>query len=188
MKIPQLQLQITDVKMDWQIHDPVQKIKQPQATLNIDQPAAIIDINTTAPTLDVDMSQFWRDVNAKPTGEVIKDYAEKGRQAILEGISKRVSEGRQLLQGAGKGGGSDTIKNIAIQNFAAKRVGPYNINFIPSYQAIKASITPGTIDINIEKQAPKIDVQVNKPIHDYTVGKVTGNMLVRPDVKVDVMA
>ncbi|MER1984457.1 MAG: DUF6470 family protein [Solibacillus sp.] len=188
MRIPQIQLQLTDVKMDWQIHDPVQKIKQPEATLNIDQPAAIIEINTTNPELDVDMTQFWRDVHSKPTGEFIKDAADKGRQAVLQGISKRVSEGRQLLQGAGKGGGSDTIKNIAKQNFAAKRVGPYNIDFIPSFQAIKASITPGTIDINIEKQAPKIDVQVNKPIHDYTVGKVTGNMLVRPDVKVDVQA
>lgn len=186
MNIPQIQLQITDVKMDWQIHDAQQRIQQPRADLQISQPAAILEINTTNPTLEVDMTQFWRDVNAKPTGEVIQDYANKGKQAVMQGISKRVSEGRQLLKGAGQGRGSDTIKNIAIQNFSAKRVGPFNIDFIPSYQAIKATITPGTTDVQIQRQYPKIDVQVNKPIHDYTVGDVTGKMVVRPDVNVDV--
>ena len=185
MRIPQIQIHKTDIQMDWNISDPVQRIQQPKATQNIQQPAAILDINTTQAKLHVDMSQFWRDVGLKPTGELIKENAQRGTQEMLKGISRRVGEGRQLMLGGGKG--PDTVKNIAIQNHSAKRPGPYNVRFIPSFEAIKVRIQPGTTDINIHRQYPKIDVQVNKPIHDYTPGDVSGTMIVRPDISIDVV-
>ena len=187
MRIPQIQITTTDIKMDWNITDPVQRIQQPQADLNIEQPAATLEINTTNPTIDIDMSQFWRDVGLKPTGELVSEYAHMGRQKMLQGISKRVGEGRQMMLGAGKDQGAQTIKSIAIQNHGPERPGPYNIKFIPSYNSIKTHITPGTTDVNITRNEPEIDVQVNKPIHDYTPGDVTGTMLVRPDVEIDVI-
>lgn len=187
MRIPQIQIRTTDIKMDWNIQDPVQRIQQPKATQTIEQPAAIIDIKTTRPQMNVNMDQFYRDVGLKKTGELIKEYAQMGRQEMLKGISRRVGEGRQMMLGAGKGAGSNTIKSIAMQNHGPERAGPYNIKFIPSYQAIKVDIQPGTTDINITRQEPKIDVQVNKPIHDYTPGKVSGTMVVRPDVEIDVI-
>ena len=187
MRIPQIQIHTTDIKMDWNIQDPVQRIQQPKATQNIEQPAAILEINTTNPQMTVDMTQFWRDVGLKPTGETIRENAQKAREEMLQGISRRVGEGRQMMLGAGKGAGSDTIKSIAMQNHGPKRPGPYNVKFIPSYQAIKVDIQPGTTEINITPQKAKIDVQVNKPIHDYTPGKVSGTMLVRPDIEIDVI-
>lgn len=187
MRIPQLQIQTTDIQMDWNIQNPVQRIQQPQADIKIDQPAAILEINTTNPRMDVNMDQFWRDVGLKKTGELIAEYAQMGRQEMLKGISRRVGEGRQMMMGAGKGQGAGTIKSIAMQNHGPKRPGPYNVKFIPSYNAIKVNITPGTTDINIQRREPNIDVQVNKPIHDYTPGKVSGTMLVRPDVEIDVI-
>ena len=187
MRFPQIQIHKTDMQMDWNITDPVQRLQQPQADLNIEQPAAILEINTTQPQMQVDMSQFWRDVGLKPTKDLISENAQKARQEMLQGISRRVSEGRQMMLGAGKGRGSDTMKSIAMQNHGPERAGPYNIKFIPSYQSIKVDIQPGTTDVNIERQYPKIDVQVNKPIHDYTPGDVNGTMLVRPDVNIDVI-
>ena len=185
MRIPQIQITTTDIQMKYQTRDAVQRIKQPQADLRIEQPAAIIEINTTNLQMDVDMTQFWRDVGKQSTGETIREHAQKGQQEMLQGISRRVGEGRQLMLGAGKG--QDTIKTIAIQNHGPKRPGPIGLDFIPSYQAIKVNIQPGTTDVNITKQDPKIDVQVNKPIHDYTPGDVTGTMIVRPDVEIDVI-
>lgn len=184
MRIPQIQIHTTDIKMDYNIQDPVQRIQQPKATQKIEQPAAILEINTTPPKMTVDMAQFWRDVGLKPTGETIRENAQKARQEMLSGISRRVGEGRRLMLEAGKG--QNTVKSIAMQNHGPERAGPYNVRFIPSYQAIKVDIQPGTTDINITKQKPKIDVQVNKPIHDYTPGKVSGTMVVRPDVEIDV--
>lgn len=187
MRIPQIQIQTTDIQMDWNIQDPVQRIQQPKATQIIEQPAAIVEIHTTRSHMDVNMDQFWADLGLKKTSQLISEYSQMGRQEMLKGISRRVGEGRQMMLGAGKGAGSDTIKSIAMQNHGPKRPGPYNIKFIPSYNSIKVNITPGTTDVNIERKAPKIDVQVNKPIHDYTPGKVSGTMLVRPDVEIDIL-
>ena len=187
MRIPQIQIRTTDIKMDLNIIDPVQRIRQPKADLSISQPAATLEMRTTNAKIDMDLSQFWKDLGLKPTGDLIAEYAQKGRQEMLKGISRRVSEGRQMMLGAGKDQGAQTIKSIAMQNHGPKRPGPYNIKFIPSYNAIKIDITPGTLDINITRSKPKIDVQVNKPIHDYTPGDVTGTMLVRPNVEIDVI-
>lgn len=187
MRIPQIQIRTTDIQIDLNIQEPIQRIEQPKAIQTIEQPAAIIDINTTRPQMDVNMDQFWRDVGLKKTGDLIKEYAQMGRQEMLKGISRRVSEGNRMMLESGKGQGASTIKSIAMQNHGPERAGPYNIKFIPSYQAIKVEIQPGTTDINITRQEPKIDVQVNKPIHDYTPGKVSGTMTVRPDVEIDII-
>lgn len=187
MRIPQIQITQTDIQMDWNITEPVQRIKQPRANLNISQPAATLEINSTNAKLDIDMSQYWKDVGLKPTKDLIAEYAQMGRQEMLKGISRRVREGRQMMLGAGKGQGAGTIQSIAIQNHGPKRPGPYNIKFIPSYNAIKVDITPGTTDVNITRNEPKIDVQVNKPIHDYTPGDVTGTMVVKPDIEIDII-
>lgn len=186
MRIPQIQITTTDLKMDWRITNPVQKIQQPQAELSIEQPAATLEINMTNAKLDVNMDQFWRDVGLKKTGELIAEFAQKGREGALSGVSRRVGEGRQMMLGAGKGQGAGTIKSIAMQNHGPKRSGPYNIQFIPSYQAIKVNITPGTTDVNIQQQEVRHDVKVNKPIMNLERGTVDGTMLQRPDVQIDV--
>ncbi len=187
MRIPQIQFTTTDIQMNYQVQDAVQRIEQPQADIRIVQPAAILEISTTNPILEVDMSQFWRDVGLKPTGELIQENAQKAYQDLLQGISRRMVEGRQIMLGAGKGYGVNTIKSIAMENHGPKRPGPIGLDFIPSYNSIKVSIQPGTLDINVTPQKPKIVVQVNKPIHDYTPGKVSGTMVVRPDVEIDVI-
>ena len=127
MRIPQIQIRTTDIQMDWNIKDPVQRIQQPQADLNISQPAATLEINSTNARLDIDMSQFWKDVGLKPTKDLIAEYAQMGRQKTLKGISRRVSAGRQMMLGAGKNQGAGTIKSIAMQNHGPKRPGPYNV-------------------------------------------------------------
>ena len=91
------------------------------------------------------------------------------------------------MESAGKDQGSAPIQSIAKQNHGPKRVGPYNIKFIPSYNAVKINVIPGSVDINIERNKPKIDVQVNKPIMDFTYGDVRGKMVVRPDIEIDVI-
>lgn len=186
MQIPQIQINRTDIKMDWNITKPFQKIQQPKATQTISQPAATVEINTTNAKLDINMDQMWRDLGMEPTSHVIKRFAQEGTQGALEGISRRVSEGRQMMTAAGKGQGRATIQGIAKQNHGPERAGPYNIKFIPSIGSVQVNITPGTTDVNITRNEPKIDVQVNKPKMDFTYGKVSGKMLVRPDVQVDV--
>lgn len=187
MRFPQIQISTTDIQMDYTITKPFQRIQQRPAELNISQPAATVEINTTNAKLDINMDQMWRDLGSKPVGELIKEYAQRGRQEMLKGMSRRMGEGSQIMMSAGKGQGRATIQNISKQNHGPERPGPYNIKFIPSIGSVKLNITPGTTDINIECYAPKVDVTVNKPQIDFTYGKVNGKMIVRPDVQIDVI-
>lgn len=187
MQIPQIQITTTDIKMDLNIQAARQHIEQPHAKQRIEQPAAILNINTTRGVLKIDSSQARRDLGLIGPMESVANYAQKGKQEALKGMARRASEGRQLMESAGKGQGRAPIQNIAKQNHGPKRAGPYNIKFVPSIGSVKINYTPGTTDVNITAQKPKIDVQVNKPIHQYTPGKVTGTMLQRPDVQIDVI-
>lgn len=185
MRFPQIQISTTDIQMDYKITKPFQRIQQRSADLYISQPAATVEINTTNAKLDINMDQMWRDLGLKPTDELIKEYAQKGNQEMLKGISKRVREGEQMMQSAGKEQGRATIHNIAKQNHGPKRPGPYNIKFIPSIGAVKVNISPGTTDIRSNHNQPNIEVKVNKPQIDFTYGNVSGKMIVRPDVQID---
>lgn len=188
MRLPQIQITTKDIKMDWNIQDPVQRIQQPRAEQSISQPAAILEIHTTDSDLKIDSSQARRDIGMLTTKESIEKYAQAGKEGALKGIEKRVRDGYQMMNGAGKDQGRATIQSIAKQNTGPKRPGPYNIKFVPSVGSVKIDYTPGTTDVNIIRQEPKIDTKVNKPIHEYTPGKVTGTMLQRPSVTIDVIS
>lgn len=187
MRLPQIQIRTTDAKLDLQISKPQQSIEQPRATQTIEQPAAILEINTTRGKLEIDSSQARRDLGQIGPIEATKNAAQEGKQAALSGAARRAQEGRQMMISAGKGQGRATIQNIAKQNTGPHRPGPYNIKFVPSIGSVKIDYTPGTTDINIERREPIIDVKVNKPIYEYTPGKVTGTMVQRPDVEIDVI-
>lgn len=187
MQLPQIQISTTDIQMDWQIHKPVQRISQPRAEQTFSQPAATLEIHTTRGQLKIDSSDARRDLGYYPTGEMVKRYAEEGKQGLLQGISRRVSEGNRIMKSAGKGQARETAQQIAKQNTGPKRPGPYNIKFVPSIGSVKIDYTPGTTDVNITPGKLNIDVKVNKPIHDYTPGKVTGTMIQRPRVDIDVI-
>lgn len=187
MRLPQIQIHTTDIQMDWRIQKPVQRLQQPRAEQTFSQPPATVEIRTTPSDLKIDSSDARRDLGYFPTGEMIKRYAQEGRQELLKGLSRRVREGRQMMLSAGKGQGGAVIQQIAKQNTGPKRPGPYNIKFVPSIGSVKINYTPGTVDVNITRGELKIDTKVNKPIHDYTPGKVTGTMIKRPRVDIDVI-
>lgn len=187
MRLPQIQIHTTDMKVDMHIHDPVQKISQPRATQTIEQPAAIIDINTTKSQLKIDSSQARKDLGLLGPLESLQKYSQEGRKANLEGITRRVKEGRQMMVSAGKGQRGAVFQQIAKQNHGPTRPGPYNIKFVPSVGSVKIDFTPGSVDINVTPQKPRIDAKVNKPIYDYTPGKVTHEVIQRPSIQIDVI-
>ncbi|MEY9971889.1 hypothetical protein ABH966_002262 [Lysinibacillus sp. RC46] len=186
MRLPQIQIHTTDAKIDLNISKSQQYIKQPNATQRIKQPAAILEINTTRSVLKIDSSQARRDLGLIGPFESSANYAEQGKQEVLKGMARRAREGRQMMDNAGKGHGRATIQGIAKQNHGPHQV-QFNIKFVPSVGSVKIDYTPGATDVNIQRREPIIDAKVNKPIHEYTPGKVTGTMVQRPDVNIDVI-
>lgn len=186
MRFPEIHIRTYDIIMDWNIQDPVQTIRQPRADQHIEQPAAILEINSTRAQLHLDTTQARRDLGLVGPLESIDNYAKEGKKAVLEGMARRAKEGRQIMENAGKGMGRQTIRNIAKQNHGPK-LPKYNIKFVPSVGSVKIDYVPGDLKINAIPQKPKIDVQVNKPIHEYTPGKITGEVLQYPRVEIDVI-
>jgi len=183
MNIPQIQIRTTDAKLGLNIADPKQVIRQPNATQHIEQPAAIVEMHTTRGIMRIDSTQARRDVGLISPAEFTSKYASEGRQKAMQGIARRVSEGRQMME---------ISKNPnAIPAIAKKNTFPVQaklgIDFIPSIGSVKLDYTPAELDINIQAQKAKISSQVNKPIHEYTQGKVSGYMIQNPSIDIDVI-
>ena len=183
MYIPQIQIQTTDARLGLNIEKGQQKIEQPRATQHIEQPAAVIDIETTTGIMKIDSSQARRDVGMIGPLESTKNFAAAGRQKAMQGIARRVSEGNQMMDIANN---QNVIASISRKNTSPSKK-PIGIEFIPSIGSVKLDYTPAKVDINIQTNKPKIDVSVNKPIHNYTAGDLSGYMLRKSSIEIDVI-
>ncbi|MEK4406542.1 DUF6470 family protein [Sporosarcina sp. FSL K6-6792] len=182
MNIPQLQIETTRGVLGLQITKPTQEIHQPKATLSQQQPAAILEISTTRPQLSLETTEARADIDMKSVFRRTNEYAQLGKQGAMDGIARRAQEGRQLVK---IGNGGNAIASIAKQN-ATPPLAPMGIRFIGNRSQIQMSIQPGTLNIQATPQKPINDVQINKPIHNYTQGKVTGQMEQYPTIQIDV--
>ncbi|WP_153732404.1 DUF6470 family protein [Sporosarcina obsidiansis] len=171
MNIPQLQIQTTPAKLGLQIDKPVQEIEQPKATQTIEQPAAILEMSTTRPQLSLDTTENRADLDLKSTLRRSAENAQYGLQKVQEGTARRAQEGQQLMEienGA-------TIADIVKQN-TDRPQADINVRFVGDRTKLKMSFSEGSLNINVTPQKAYIDTQINRPIHNYTQGKVTGVM------------
>ncbi|MEK4023901.1 DUF6470 family protein [Sporosarcina sp. FSL W7-1283] len=171
MNIPQLQIQTTSAKLGLQIDKPIQEIEQPKATLNIEQPAAILEMSTTRPQLSLDTTENRADIDLKSILRRSAENAQYGMQQALEGAGRRAQEGQQLMKIENGASLADVIK----QN-TDRPQADINVRFVGDRTKLQMSISPGSLDTNVRTQKPIVDAQINRPIHNYTQGKVTGIM------------
>ncbi|MFJ7970422.1 DUF6470 family protein [Psychrobacillus sp. NPDC096389] len=181
MNFLQLQIRTTDAELGLNIEKPNQVIRQPKATQHIEQPAAIVEMHTTRGVVEIDSTQARRDVGMISPLESASKYASTGRQKVMQGIARRASEGRQMMDIAHN---SDAIASIAKKN-TFPTPAKLGIDFIPSIGSVKLDYTQAKVNINVQTQNPKISAQVNKPIHEYTPGNVSGHMLQNPSIEID---
>lgn len=184
MRMPQIQIKTHDIQIEMQTIKPKQYIRQPKATQKIEQPRAILDIKTTRGKLLIDTYQARKDIGLLSPKDSVFEYAKKGKQAVLEGIARTMQEGKQMMYSAGKGNGS-VVSDIAKSNTMPK-VAPINIKFVPKYGSVKIKYIPAEVNIEAIPQKPKIDVQVNKPIHEYIPGDVLFEVTQYPSVEINI--
>lgn len=181
MKIPEMQIRTTNAELGLTIRQPQQQIEQPQAEMQIRQPAAELSIHTKQGQLSIDASQARSDVGMISTAESARNAAQQGKQALMAGIARRAREGDQLMS-------IEKGKN-AIQTIIKSRTMPQQkalgIKFIPSANSVKISYTPADVQISIQPNKPKIDVTINKAVHNYTPGKVMVDLIQKPSIQID---
>lgn len=182
MNIPQLQIQTTRGILGLQIDQPVQEIEQPKATQQIEQPAAILEMSTTRSQLTIDTTENRADLDLKSPLRRGNENAQYGKQQLMEGIARRAQEGQQLLRIEN---GGKAIAEISKQNTINDSV-PLGIRFVGNRMKVHVNITAGSLNINATPQKPVHDVQINKPVHNYTQGKISGQMEQYPSIQIDV--
>jgi len=182
VNIPQLQIQTTRAILGLQVKKSTQEIEQPRAVLTQQQPAAILEISTTRSQLSIDTTEARADIDMKSARRRIEENAQFGMQGASEGTARRAQEGQQMLRIEN---GGKVIADLAKQN-ATPTPAPLGIRFIGGHTKVQMSIQPGTTNINITPQKPITDVQINKPIHQYTPGKVTSVMEQYQSIQIDV--
>lgn len=182
MNFPQIQIRTTKAILGLHIEKPIQHIEQPKADLYIEQPPATLTIDSRPARLTIDQSKAWSDMGLIGPLASAREFSQEGRQALLEGIARRAQEGDQLMKIEN---GGNAIAAIATE----KGLHPYKklgIKFIPSVNSVDIGYQPGYLNIEIDTNKPIIDAKINKPIHEYTPGDVSGYMIQYPSIKIDV--
>ena len=182
MNIPQLQVTTTKAQLGLTTQQPTQEIEQPKATLDIQQPQAEMTINTTKSRLSIDTTRSPCRYGLKKCLLVVqKKLPSMPVRKSSNGIARRAQDGSELMRIEN---GGNPMQSFAERAFRQ----PYsslNIKFIPSYGSVKVSFEPGSVDIRVEPQKVINNSTANKPIHTYTPGKVTTELLQKPSIQID---
>ena len=138
-------------------------------------------MNTTKPKLSIDTTEARAEMDLKSAARRTEEVAQYARSEVSNGIARRAQDGSELMRIEN---GGNPIQSFAERAFRQ----PYsslNIKFIPSYGSVKVSFEPGSVDIRVEPQKVINNSQSNKPIHTYTPGKVTAELLQQPSIQID---
>lgn len=181
MNISQIQLQTTRGQIGLTTQRAVQQIEQPKADLDIQQPKAEMSIRTTKSELSIDSVEMRESLDLMSSRSRTAEVAQYSKQTAMEGLTRRVQEGIELMKI--ENGGNPLVEQ-------AKRTGrqPYSslgIKFIPQADSVKINFMPGSADIQVEPQKVINNTKTNKPIHNYTPGKVNVEMQQYPSLKID---
>jgi hypothetical protein len=161
-------------------------INTTNAQLSIQQPKAYHELNIVDPSLDIhtehvkvqiDQTQCFNESGLKNMEALTRDFAAQGKQAALEGISRRSQEGDRL---AAISNGGNAIAEIALSNRFTTHV--FDIDTMPKSRPT-IDFIGGTVDIVVHDGYVDVQSQKNKPVIDVQLGDVEVSMLQYQDIK-----
>ena len=181
VNIPQIRMESNFIRLGLNIQKPVQEIQQPKAIQTIQQPKAKLEIETTPGKLTIDQTKAREDVDLKSARRRIEEAAQSGYQDWLNGLERRASQGRELMEI--ENGGNPLAYQAKLNSEGPEK--QFNIGWVPSHFSVKINYEPAKLYIEAQPQKPRIDVEIQKPIHNYTPGKVTTEILEKNSLKID---
>ena len=181
MQIPQIRMQSTSMQIGLNIEQPVQQLEQKAADLSIEQPKAILEIQTTPGKLTIDQSKAREDMDLKSLSKRVEEFAQQGYQDWLAGMARRSQQGTELRHIEN---GGNAIASQAKQN-GKRPEQQFNLGWIPSHFSVKLDYQVAQVDIDVNPQKPNIDVQINRPTHDYTAGNTDVEVLQKNSLDID---
>ncbi|KAB2336787.1 hypothetical protein F7731_10575 [Cytobacillus depressus] len=180
MQIPQIRIESQVSRIGLTINKPNQSIEQPQADLSIEQPPAEMEINRLPSKLTIDQTLAKENLDLKSIFKRGDENSQLGYQAFMDYVSKTVQEGAELMRIEN---GGNPIANQAERALDHDIV--FNTGNTPSQNSVKVEYTPSKVEIEWKRNKPNIQVQINRPIHEYTPGRVDVHIEQTPSLKID---
>jgi Family of unknown function (DUF6470) len=181
MQLPQIRLESTFAKIAIETTPPVQEIEQPPAELDLQQPPAEMRIETTPAKLTIDQTKAWEDMGLKHIFRCIEEFAQQGYEDWLEGMARVSRQGDELMRIED---GGNPLADQAKEN-GEDPMYEFNIGWIPSHFSVKTNFEPAKVHIDVKVNKPINHTKVNKPIINYTPGKVTIDLAQRNSLNID---
>jgi len=181
MNIPKLQIQSTKAQIGLSTQKAVQEIEQPKANLDLKQPKAKMTMESTKSKLSLDTLEARESLDLRSSISRTAEVAKYSEQQLMEGLVIRAQEGDELMKIENGG-------NPISEQSKRRWKQPYssiNIQFLPKADSVKVNFEPGKVDIRIEPQEVINNTTINKPIHNYTPGKVKVDLIQEPSLKID---
>lgn len=182
MNFPQLRMESTNAQLGFHIRKAVVELQQPRAQVSIRQVQASLEISQPLGELIIDSSEARENLNIRGPLRSTLDNAEYSIQKLMEGISRMGREGDQLRAIET---GRNAIADIAFEN----TITPDRI-YYPSRtvgSGVKIHYEAKRPEINVKLGGTEIEVTPQRPIVNYTPGKVDGYMKQWNSLKVEVV-
>ncbi|MBH5320620.1 hypothetical protein I6N90_22760 [Paenibacillus sp. GSMTC-2017] len=178
MQIPQIGIRQQHASLFIDADIGKQHIEQPKATVDMEQVEAVQQFQTTQGRLDINQDRMWDALAMGNSLETMSRIYSAASSIALQGLARIVEKGDQM---AAIHLGGNPIAEMARD---WKRTFP-EFDFVgeASFDNIDITYTPGELSIETTRGGVNINVQVNKPIHEYERGKLEIYMSQYPKVE-----
>lgn len=145
-----------------------QSIQQPKADVNMNIEHPKVEITSDLPRVQIDQYQCFAEAGLKNFLDLTKEAAQLGKQAAMLGIDRRTRQGKELANIQNK---SNPIPKQAEENAFELFNKEFGFGIVPKSRP-RIDVIEGRANIQVREGKVNMDVQINKPIIDYTRGKV----------------
>lgn len=167
LPIPQIQIRQTPALLGIDADLGTQSIEQPRPTFEMEQPRAQMEIHNPLGHFEIDQSAAWDGLGLGGNMKVMNRIYSTAPDIALQGLARIVEEGNRMAD--------LTNPNNPFAELAADwRVSfpEFDIYGEAAYNNVKTDYVRGNFTLNAEAGHVKLHTEVNRPIYEYTRGKL----------------
>lgn len=153
-----------------------QRINQPAADFNMHTEHAKVEIKNEQVKVKIDQQQCFNESGLMDYKALTADAAQRGQQAVLEGIGRIAEEGNMLAAIENK---FDVVAEIAFNNTTMP--ADYNVTAMPGSRP-DIQFVGGTVDIEVHEGRVTFNNWPNRPKIDADWGSIEFSMKQKPSI------
>ncbi|MDQ8734022.1 DUF6470 family protein [Paenibacillus sp. LHD-38] len=179
MQIPQIQIRTQPALISIDADIGKQHLEQPTATVDMEQIRPKQHFRTTSGRLDINQDRVWDALALGNNLQTMSKIYSMASDIALQGLARIVEKGDQM---AAIHLGGTPIADMARD---WKRTFPeYDFRGEAAYDNIDIQYTPSELSIETTPGRINLNVQVNRPVHEYERGKLEIYMSQYPKVEI----